>query len=86
MKRNHRVVFIFLLSFLSVLGMLTWIREHANRSPSPDSLRLAPGTALDMLYDAKLGNFSLKPSSHTGLMVKPAGNFLLTAGYCAWRP
>ena len=41
--------------------MLTWTRGHANRSPSPDSLRLAPGTALDMLYDAKLGNFSLKP-------------------------
>ncbi|WP_461862802.1 hypothetical protein [Thermococcus sp.] len=41
--------------------MLTWTRGHANRSPSPDSPTLAPGTALDMLYDAKLGNFSLKP-------------------------
>lgn len=59
MRKNHKTVFMLLLSFLLVLGILT--KGHADKSPSSDSPTLAPDTALNMLYDANLSNFSLKP-------------------------
>ncbi len=61
MRGNHKAVFISLLSFLLVLGILTWAMGQVNKNPPSDSPTLAPDTALNMLYDANLSNFSLKP-------------------------
>ncbi|NJE06481.1 hypothetical protein E3E36_10080 [Thermococcus sp. M36] len=61
MRKNHKAAFMLLLSFLLVLGILTWAKGYVDKSPSPDSPTLAPDTALNMLYDANLSNFSLKP-------------------------
>ena len=63
MRRLHEVISLLLLSFLLILGTSIWIRGHPNRDsyPPSDSPTLAPDTALNMLYDANLSNFSLKP-------------------------
>ena len=61
--KRRRTAIIFLL-LLTLLGPSLWKVNpyHASDGgPSPDSPTLAPDTALNMLYDANLSNFSLKP-------------------------
>ncbi len=64
MEGNRRWIAIILLLILALLGLSLWKANHYHApegSPPPDSPTLAPDTALNMLYDANLSNFSLKP-------------------------
>ncbi len=63
MRRNHKVLALALFLFiLLIFGVSTWTKHSGkNYYPAPDSPTLAPDTAMNMLYNANLSNFSLKP-------------------------
>ena len=52
---------IFVTILLLAVAFYTVHKSPETRYPPPDSPALAPDTAMNMLYDANLSNFSLKP-------------------------
>ena len=59
MKRAPVIIFVTIL--LLTVAFYTVHKSPETRYPPPDSPALAPDTAMNMLYDANLSNFSLKP-------------------------
>ncbi|WP_461865552.1 hypothetical protein [Thermococcus sp.] len=59
MKRVLMVIFVTIL--LLAVALYTVHQSPNSHHPGSDSVAMAPDTAMNMLYDANLSNFSLKP-------------------------